>query len=132
MQGLNIIYDDEASFFPSTSVPCSFQSRWYELPLCIYRDLGDLSLALARGEDHDARDAILICKETICEDLLVFGDPSTAERMLTKHELKISGRAAAVQTGHIAKVSCIDAHEDEPRKWISCQCSIRKARVKAS
>ena len=90
-------------------------SRRYEISFCICRN-GDLSQALNRGEEHDARDAIPLYKETMCENMLEFDDPSAVERKLTIHELRLSGHDAAVQSGYVAKVARIEDGEDERRK----------------
>ena len=52
--------------------------------------------------------------------------------MLTKHELKVAERAAAVQAVDVTKVSHIDACEEERRKRKVYHNSIRKTRVNAS
>ena len=44
----------------------------------------------------------------MCEDMLEFGDPSTVEPKLTKHELKVAERAIAIQVGDFGKVSRIN------------------------
>ena len=47
---------------------------------------------------------------------LEFGDPDVPESKLTKHEVKVAERAAAVQAGDVAKISRIDACEEDRRK----------------
>ena len=53
----------------------------YEMPLGIYRS-GILSQASTHSQEHDARDAVRLCNETMRTEMLVFGDPSTVERKL--------------------------------------------------
>ena len=77
---------------------------------------GDVSQAPTRDKEHHARDAVHLYKETLREDMLEFGDSSTVECKLTKHELKAAERAAAVQAGDVAKAARIDAREEKRRR----------------
>ena len=47
--------------------------------------------------------------------MLGFGDTSTIERKLTKHEQKIAERAATVRAANVAKATRIDAREEDDR-----------------
>ena len=109
----------------------SIHPRWYELPLGICRN-GDVSQAPARAEEHDARDAVCLYKETMREYILEFGDPSMVERKLMRHVSEIAVRAAVVQSGDVAKVARIDVREVERRKWKAYHCKICKACSKPS
>ena len=131
MQGFNTVGEDTPTMFSEYKGPLPIHPRGYELPLGICRS-GSLSQAETRGEEHDARDAVRLYRETMREGMLEFGDPSTVELKLTKHELKIAERAAAVQAGDVAKVAHIDACEEDRRKWKAYHRNIRKARAKAS
>ena len=66
------------------------------------------------------------------KDMLEFGDPSAVERKLKKHELKVAGRAAAIQASDVAKIARIDVREENRRKWKDYHRSIRQARAYAS
>ena len=129
--GLNCVGEDKSTMFLSYSGPLPIHPRWYELPLGICKS-GDLSQAPTRGEEHDARDAVRLYKDTLREDALEFGDVEAAVRLPTKHERNVAERVAAVEAGDVEKVARIDARENERCKWKAYHRSVRKARANAS
>ena len=86
----------------------------------------------ARGEEHDAREAVRFYKETMRKEMLEFGNPSTVEGKLMKYDLKVAERSTAVHTGDVAMSPRIDAREEERRKWMAYHRCIRKTHAKAS
>ena len=89
MQEFNSVGEDRATMFSEYKGLLPIHPRWYKLPRDICKS-GNLSQVTARDEEHDARDAVRLCKETMREDMLEFGDTSTIERKMTNHESKIA------------------------------------------
>ena len=65
--------------------------------------------------------------ETLRDDALEFGDVDATARVPIIHERDIAERVTAIEVGDVAKVSCIDARENERRKRKVHYRSIRKA-----
>ena len=93
---------------------------------------GDLGHKSGCGDEHDARDVARFYEETMRVEMLEFGDSSAVEQKLTRCELKLAERVAAIRTGDFVRVAPIDAHEDERRKWKAYHRSILKVRAKVS
>ena len=90
--GESSVGENKSIMFKTYRGPLPMHPRWYELPLGTCRSC-DLSVAPSCGEEHNARDAIRLCKDTIREDAMDFGDP--AARAPTQLNLKIAARVAA-------------------------------------
>ena len=89
-------------------------------------------MASSSGEEHDVRYIIRLCKDTMREDAIEFGNPLATLRAPTQQELKIPVPLAAYNAGHIDKVAHIDECEEESRKWRVYPRNVCKYRASVS
>ena len=76
----------------------------------------DLSVAPSRDDEHDTRDTMRLCKDTMREDAMELGDPLASICALTHRELKIAQRVAVYNPGDLYKISRVDVLDEERRK----------------
>ena len=89
-------------------------------------------MELYSGEEHDAREATRLYKETISEDVQQFGGANLSVHPQTKNEHKVAERVSAYRSGDVSKVACIDKLGGKWHKWTEHHRSIRKTRFKSS